>query len=175
MKPIWYLDVDGVINIVRPIKPHDIPEEDWREVRVNGPIRYDRRVVEFINRVHREGKVEIVWLTTWESDAAILLAPVLELDEFRIPETSLRLFPEGAYGWWKWESIKHHVDTDDHDHRAVIWTDDDLQYAMRMNPAIAEWHDSRVKVGLRTLGISPRTSRGLTMQHLETIEELLND
>jgi len=171
-KPIWYLDVDGVVNIARPIKPHDIPDEHWRDVLVTKlPIRYDQRVVDFINRVHRDGNAEIVWLTTWERKAIDDLAPVLELDEFRLPSRSLRGFPEGAYGWWKWESVKHHTDEDDHDHRDIIWTDDDLAYAMKLSPAISAWHDSRDKVGLRTLGISPRSSRGLTPAHLAVIEE----
>lgn len=174
MKPIWYLDVDGVINMVRPplaeYRPSDVPERCWRSQMVNGySITWDTRVIEAINSLHRDGLVEICWLTTWESDAARLLAPALEFDEFRTPTTAQRLLPRERNSWWKWESVKHHAAEDALDQRAVIWTDDELGDARDILPELAEWFTDRNARGLATLGISPNPSRGLRVAHLDEI------
>src|SRR5689334_10587705 len=168
MKPIWYLDVDGVVNMVRPAleeyRPEDVPQHCWRTRIVNGfPITWDIRVIAAINELHRAGRVEICWLTTWESDAATLLGPALEFDEFRTPARLLRARLETQPGWWKWESVKSHADEDEHGERAVIWTDDDLGDARAIVPELGKWFDDRDARGLVTLGISPNPARGLTM------------
>jgi hypothetical protein len=177
MKPLWYLDVDGVINMVRPAlpqhRPEDVPEDCWRTRQVNGyPITWDTRVIATINELHRAGRVEICWLTTWESDAARLLAPALEFDDFRTPPMSQRLLPGGRGSWWKWESVKHHAVEDHHDQRAIIWTDDDLGDARVILPGLAEWFRDRASRELETLGISPNPARGLTMAHLADVRSV---
>jgi hypothetical protein len=177
MRPIWYLDVDGVVNMVRPAlpahRPADVPESCWRTRMVNGfPITWDTRVISAINELHRSGLVEICWLTTWESDATRLLAPALEFDEFRVPARSSRLLPRSRGGWWKWQSVKHHAEEDRHEERSVIWTDDDLDDARTVVPELDRWFADRDARGLQTLGISPNASRGLTMRHLDEIRKV---
>jgi hypothetical protein len=174
VRPIWYLDVDGVINMVRPAlpeyRPADVPQVCWCNRIVNGySITWDTRVISAINELHRTGRVEICWLTTWESDAAQLLAPALEFDEFRTPTTAQRLLPAARSSWWKWESVKHHAAEDRHDERAIIWTDDELGDAREVLPELADWFRDRDSRGLATLGISPSPARGLTMADLEAI------
>ena len=180
VKPIWYLDVDGVINMVR--SPalerglEDVPRHCWRTRVVNGfPITWDTRVISAINELHRAGSVEICWLTTWESDAAKLLAPALEFDEFRVPAVSSRFLPQTQRGWWKWDSVRHHAEDDHHDQRAIIWTDDDLEDAIAYVPDLAGWFGRRGAQGLVTLGISPEPARGLTIADLEAIRSVCAD
>jgi hypothetical protein len=143
---------------------------------VNGfPITWDTRVISAINELHRAGRVEICWLTTWESDAAQLLAPALEFDEFRVPARSSRFLPPARGGWWKWQSVKHHAEEDGHERRSIIWTDDDLDDARTIVPELERWFADRNARGLRTLGISPDPARGLTMQDLEQIRAVCAD
>ena len=80
--PIWFLDIDGVVNaLARPapigyqITTANTMGRGWR-------IAYSREVVDFINRVNREGLAEVRWLTTWEQDAHRELAPTVGLDAF---------------------------------------------------------------------------------------------
>lgn len=176
MRPIWYLDVDGVINMVRNrgSVPPGVPPECYRYVEVREmPISYDTRVVERINTWHRKGLVEMVWLTTWERDAPDYLAPVVGLDEFRCPTRSLSRAPEGPTGWWKFMSVLDHQAEDHLGERAVIWTDDDLAYSIKLDRGITDWHKARAEAGLATLGISPRPGYGLTMAQLDEIERVL--
>lgn len=185
MKPIWYLDVDGVINMLRfGSRVDGVPKECLHRERVNGfPILWDTRVVEFLNRVHREGLVEICWLTTWEEAATRHLAPALGIDQFRLPHWRMVLWsapqlaedPERPHDWWwKFESVLRHADVDHLNERAVIWTDDDLAAGIATDIRLRRWVRDRKQRGLRTLGISPESTRGLTMEHLEEIERVLD-
>ena len=120
--PIWFLDVDGVVNaLARPapigyqITTANTMGRGWR-------IAYSREVIDFINRVNREGLAEVRWLTTWEQDAHRELAPDVGLDAFPaydIPDD------DSPSGWWKADVVAR-LDRR-REARPFIWTDDDLE------------------------------------------------
>lgn len=120
MKPVWFLDIDGVINICRPLRPHDVPEENWREKKINGfMIRWDTRVIEFINELHRSGAVEVCWLTTWADLANVVFAHDVGLDQFTEPSLWMHEYDD-RNAWWKFASVLQHADEHHVNERSVI-------------------------------------------------------
>lgn len=139
-KPIWLLDVDGVIN-------------DWRFEQQEGWIRfptevgfditYDPTLMERLINLHNEEIVEIKWLTTWCHEANKLLREPLGFSEdldvvgyywYRKDVVSSRFpFPEDMwvpseplppYKWWKLCAVSDLVR--DNPHQRYIWTDDQI-------------------------------------------------
>ena len=81
--PIWFLDIDGVVNALA----DGIPPSGTRRTTAitmgrGWRIVYSPEVIDFINLVNREGFAEVRWLTTWEQDAHRELAPKVGLDAF---------------------------------------------------------------------------------------------
>lgn len=164
-KPIWFLDVDGVINCF-PAPTHSqlMASQDWRDATVNGyKVWWREELVHFINRVHREGLAEIMWLTTWEERAPELLAPALGLDDFAVaPKVKGSDFP--FLDWWKWNTVKKVLDARDASQR-LVWTDDDVDGAVR--------GFATSKFDKRGLFITPESNPGLTSEDQDLIETFL--
>ncbi|MBG0825226.1 hypothetical protein HS048_31540 [Planomonospora sp. ID91781] len=68
-RPVWLLDVDGVINVARP---------GWGDVPRSGTaysgggayrMRWAPALIDRIRALHRAGGVEIRWCSTWCADA----------------------------------------------------------------------------------------------------------
>ncbi|HYY11924.1 MAG TPA: hypothetical protein VE781_13380 [Kineosporiaceae bacterium] len=81
IRPLWLLDVDGVVNADRP---------GWggsprsRQVAADGVlwrIRWAPALVERIRALHRSGRVEIRWASTWIGSTPALAA-ALALPDF---------------------------------------------------------------------------------------------
>ena len=178
MKPIWYLDVDGVINacpggntevwddyIVTRVINHSsrMPTSGWR-------ICYSPTVIEFINKVHDEGLAEVVWLTTWTHAAAEMLAPALGLRHFRhlARDFEAEAAPDQRAIWWKFPLLLADLATAGID-RPVIWTDDDITF----DRSAVEWLQERSRDGYKVLGAVPNTEHGLTPRLLTTIADFL--
>lgn len=174
-KPLWYLDVDGVLNMVSSNKrPVDVPIENWKTGIARGfVIHWDTRVVDFINRVHDEGRAEFIWLTTWEGQANEFISPLLGLPYFSLP-TMTQLQARQSYkfsdvtSWWKWDVIQKDL-ASRNQFENIIWTDDDLQYACVADKSIKK----EMKNWKHVFGISPITDRGLTLEDLDMIERKL--
>ncbi len=118
--PVWFLDIDGVINAVTDSTPAGYRFEMVETMGQQWPIRWRPEVVDFVNRVSRNGLAEVRWLTTWEQDASANLAPALGFDEFDsydIPDSDSR------GGWWKTDVVTEFIATEG---RPFVWTDDDL-------------------------------------------------
>ena len=157
--PIWFLDIDGVVNALARPAPigHQITTaitmgRGWR-------IAYDPRVIEFINRVSRENLAEIRWLTTWEQDAHRSLGPTVGFDAFPaydIPDD------DSAFGWWKADIVAASIENEG---RPLLWTDDDIDSEPVRDSLIAE--------GTASLLVSPDPQTGLETKNLETIEEFI--
>jgi hypothetical protein len=162
-RPLWLLDVDGVINAL----PEDRGVPDgYKRVKVNGFwITYRPRLVEFIRDLHESGRVEVRWLTTWCDKAAELLAPELGLPLTCVVEGTRELVT-GRASWWKAQAATRVLAADDT--RPVIWTDDDLSYGNRAGEL--EWLRHYPST---TLLISPDPCVGLTDEQLDRIEEFL--
>ena len=74
--PIWFLDIDGVVNAAGLDLPPHLVRTDATTAGTTWPIHYSPQVVEFINMVHRGGLAEVRWLTTWGQDARMSFALV---------------------------------------------------------------------------------------------------
>lgn len=173
MKPVWLLDIDGVINANPYQKPtHVWPEGDWIETQVadsNGrkwPFMTAAPVIDFIQDVVWQDKAEVIWLTTWQNDAQKVAA------EFRVPELAVVTNPmdkrhrvSWIHTWWKLQEALAIADWG----RPIIWTDDDIGLEVR-----GFWKD-RIRDKINSLLISPNGNEGLHPKHLARIEEFLKE
>lgn len=168
MKPLWLLDVDGVINALAShvVKArHKHPDGQWLSKRLFPPgfdhglvVIWDARVTRFIRDISSE--VDVMWLTTWVDLAPTLLAPAIGLPDFPVlgAQDDVILSPKT---WWKLP-LAQRASLD----RDIIWTDDDLQFE---TPA-REWLSGFPG---RQLAIAPDYKRGLTPEHLDRIREFV--
>ena len=173
-RPVWFLDIDGVINAVSKIdNSHYSRFSEWKEVEVNGyKIRYAPDVIDFINKM--SDRVEVRFLTTWKNKAHEMLAPAVGLKEFPHDDSVGTYSPNGSFNgghhlpenrWWKLNVILDHIENGG---EHFIWTDDDISiqarnYARRM----AEFE------GLETSILIPHMPLGLEPWHLERIESFV--
>jgi len=177
-KPIWFLDIDGVINAY----DHNINKtknnDDWCYQEFNYqddeyglemtlPIIWRKSLINFINEIHRNGRAEIHWLTTWGKTARTQFAPLVGLDDFAITYEQ----PRGIKGsdpysrdldWWKMDVLFKHSNN-----RPFIFSDDDLSKPTRRH---IHSHFDKDNVLL----ITPFPSKGLEEEHLVRITDFLN-
>lgn len=156
-RPIWLLDVDGVLNAVTSQVDQGVWPE-WRTgaARADGrsyPITFAPRLMDRIRSVHQQGLAEIRWLTTWGHDANRELRRLLNLPEFPVVGT-----PSGAAAWWKLPLAQQVA----LEHRPLVWTDDDLAYAAEA----VSWLDG---LDLPALAIAPSPDVGLRPEHVDRI------
>lgn len=176
-RPVWLLDVDGVINMhgwaASKIK---VMWGDTERVNVIGfPIVYSPTMLKRIRTMHDNGMAEVRWLTTWEDQANADLAPSLGfMDDLvvsgRREESQLerpRKFSESRQsyredvGWWKLEFAQAVYDSG----VPVVWTDDDIVYA---TDAVA-WLNTTDPA--RMCWVAPNS--GLTPDDLTRIEQFI--
>lgn len=174
-KPVWFLDVDGVINAVSKIENvHYSQFSTWEEKMVNGyKIRYSPEVVDFINRMSE--RVEVRWLTTWRDKAVDMLAPALGINVFPFDNAEGRWSPYGNFNghnylpenrWWKLNVILKHIEDGGEN---FIWSDDDLYPHVRNYVRkIAD------KEGMESLFVTPEIKYGLNVQNLQRIENFVS-
>lgn len=159
MKPVWFLDIDGVINAFFGETPEgylttvaSAHDADWE-------ITYSPEVIDFINRVHRGGLAEIRWLTTWEQYARTSLAPAVGLDDFSAYDDPGE---DGSpMSWWKGQIVTDFVLDEA---RPFVWTDDDIDAE---TAAMFEAESVPNLIG------APSPSTGLTPDHLKQIHDFL--
>lgn len=163
--PVWLLDVDGVINTIRPgwgtapRKQHVWSATD----RHSYLMRWAPALIDRIRKLHEAGTVELRWCTTWCPDADALeklwLLPPLERALTEVP------VPKGAFGWpLKAEAARAVLA----DGRRLVWTDDEAV------PGSGALYDELTADG-RALLIAPNPTRGLQPDHLDAIEAFLLD
>jgi hypothetical protein len=182
-KPLWLLDVDGVLNAVvsEKAKPPKVwPADSWRDFLADATtstyiplifrILVAEPVLDLVRRAHGEGLAEVRWLTTWEEHDLVLteLAPKLGLPEFPIAgRQAENLSPRYSdYSWWWKLPIVQRIHAEDPG-RDILWTDDDLSSS---RPANA-WVKTRPKGQI--LGISPDSRIGLIPAHVTKITKWL--
>jgi hypothetical protein len=177
-RPLWLLDIDGVINAFEhprmqrwsiPGLPVDKEENDrladtftdveqFRVPTSDGSIFTfvtSMTLVREIIRLHRSGLVEIAWLTTWQHDAVDEVSPIFGFPVFPVAATE-----DG--GWeWKTEAAMEALRL----RRPIIWTDDD---AITLE-AETLFSESDVP----HLLIAPSPEAGLTPAHMKMIEDFL--
>lgn len=119
--PIWFLDIDGVVNAIADGIPPGYQRTTAITLGRGWRIVYSPEVVDFINLANREGFAEVRWLTTWEQDAHRSLAPKVGLEIFPaydIPDD------DSPSGWWKADVVAASIEEEG---RPFVWTDDDLE------------------------------------------------
>jgi hypothetical protein len=121
-RPIWLLDVDGVLNAFDESGPVVGDWGDWETFTAKGfPIRFSPRMTSRIREMHEAGTVEVRWLTTWGRWANT------DLPQFGFPE--FQVAAEQPFrdrgGWWKLP-VAQELFNQGH---AVIWTDDDITFS----------------------------------------------
>ncbi|NRQ50414.1 hypothetical protein [Aeromicrobium stalagmiti] len=154
--PIWFLDIDGVVNAAGTDLPPHLARTEATTAGTAWPIHYSPDVIEFINMVHRAGFAEVRWLTTWSQDARTSLAPAVGLDDF----TAYEMYDSD--GWWKAEVVATSVKDE---RRPIIWTDDDI------TDIDIAWFRSSVEVP--SMVIAPATEQGLTSAELRKIANFM--
>ena len=167
-RPLWLLDVDGVLNAVhdkpdRSVWPADqwmsFDAEDTRD-GLSWPMLIARPVVDFLTDIHRRGLAEIRWHTTWQREAWAIA------DHVGLPRFEVQDAPEfdSCEGWWKLPAAHREIYDSG---RTVVWTDDDL--AFDLSP------QERRELGRRGAKlVIPQQRLGLIKRHLREIGEFLD-
>lgn len=170
-RPVWLLDVDGVLNACSSKGCRTVwPREYWNSHLVadldgrQWPILVADPVVSYLRAVHANGDAEIRWHTSWQHSAPERLAPALGL-----PDWPLAVAPEyhdmGEHGWWKLEAAARVLDEAG---RRLVWTDDDIGFGAKLTGAVGEL--------LRrpgVLAVTPHTTIGLTRKNLLAVDAFL--
>lgn len=173
LKPLWFVDVDGVINALVDYanKPHFGSYSDWQTINVNGyPIVFSPTMVQSINAL--SANIDIVFFSTWAEPAVRDLAPALGLDIksfLRSDGTNSSFDYQGndaSKRWWKLNGILDHINNDQ---RPFIWTDDDMN-----NEVQRAIYGRAAFEGVDNLLIAPNSKIGLTNQHMEMIEAFVS-
>lgn len=160
-RPIWLLDVDGVLNATRP---------GWSDAPRNGTayggghpyrLRWAPALITRIRALHQAGSVTLRWCSTWcaDADQVELLFALPQLERAWTDPISHSAAPAAKL------AAAHTVL--DQGHR-LIWTDDDAV------PPSGPVHDELVATG-RALLIAPLANRGLQPEHLDAIEAFVSD
>jgi len=157
-RPVWLLDVDGVLNATRPswgTAPFrayaHAGGHEWR-------MTWAPKLIHRILELHRSGEVEIRWCSTWCNDAAEV-ERIMHLPKF----PPAFVVPDGGYVGDLKLAAARAVLADD---CRLIWTDDDE------TPTCGPIYDE-LTAGGRGLLIAPNPRRGLQPPDLDAIEEFL--
>lgn len=178
-KPLWLLDIDGVLNATggSAVYRQKWPDANWFETSFvvsleepwtfgeGGPVRLKvaEPVRDFICEVHEAGLVEINWHTTWQ-DEAQKLANWLDLPTF--PVFKAPEYFDGARGaWWKLRAIRRFVREEPP--RPLLWTDDDIRFELR--------GDDDLALDSKNLIICPDDRFGLSPTQLTRIRTYLEE
>jgi hypothetical protein len=169
-KPIWLLDIDGVINASpEPLPLHVWNEDEWIVTKVLGGNRWwtitaALPVIKFLHFVYQHDYARIRWLTTWQRDAHNV-SDALGLPRFVVLENPMvRSHRVAGKQWWKLAEVFKQLDTE----RPVIWTDDDIGREVRS--LARDFHGPELPSPLL---IAPKSSEGLGPWHLQQIAGFL--
>jgi len=157
VKPIWLLDIDGVLNCGNRTAPTHLPYNylEFQQRASSSGRQYNliiaKEVVDFIDEM--SDFFEIVWCTTWQADANII-GKRIGLKEFRWIDKSKI---DSPYHWKratfeKLQEAKH----------PILWTDDQIREFYNY-PAKVEFNNAKI--------IQPYIFEGLAPRHLEQIRE----
>jgi hypothetical protein len=160
-RPVWLLDVDGVINTIKP-GWGAAPRKSlvWSGAdNTSYVLRWSPLLVDRIRALHDGGRVEVRWCTTWCPEAERLESL------WRLPTLARALdadpMPRGPQCWPLKLAAARQVLAEG---RRLIWTDDEAL------PAPGPERDELTTDG-RALLIAPRANRGLQPADLHLIEK----
>lgn len=166
-RPVWLLDIDGVLNALseapnpQSLRLGTAKQEYLKTNSGTFRLRVNNYLVDFVNRMHESGLVEIRWCTTWSDEAASIFAPA-----FGFPEFSVGARP----GWetgrfddhnWKSNAARGVIRSG----RRLIWTDDE---------AIPDGFPEEIAShSFGHLLIFPDEREGLTLENCASIESFI--
>lgn len=190
LRPVLYLDVDGVLNAIPYLSDDDVigndpiitaqvqeraaevgktAYDDYRADWVNGyKITWSPTVIAAVKRWATIADMR--WLTTWRDDAPGLLGPLFELPEFPAaypPNVStgvLGLDRENRFRWWKLDVVKLQWNVNP---GPFVWIDDDLSFE-----AGAEAWAQSIDTDSR-LAINPEPYVGLSKEDVREVDAFL--
>lgn len=164
-KPIWLLDIDGVINALGIPAWGDDPQSAMAHF-VDGSylIRWSPDLIADIIKLSE--RVEIRWLTTWGNEGNTTLKPMVGFpDEFPVQAEPHKQtgYEDVAYNPHDWKFCAALEAA--REKRPLIWTDDDA-WTPPQKLFIEEYmEDNNVPL----LMIKPYLFEGLTPTHLDQI------
>jgi hypothetical protein len=179
MKPIWLLDIDGVLNAVPFQGNHPWGEMKRVRNKQGFKLTVSPAVIEFINDVHNAGLVEIVWNTMWQDQANTDFAPL-----FGLP-TNLTIGGKETHpDDWDFKMPFGYNFMHANPERRIIWTDDDLPLSEARNVhevanglfEIGNLEDREMEsilIAKNRLFIQPETHLGLLPEHIEAISRFI--
>lgn len=156
-RPVWLLDVDGVINANRAGWSRAPRRADVYDGYRMWRLHWEPRVIDFIRTTADAGTVEVTWCSTWVPHAREL-ERLWNLPELAVAWTDPSIVDE-AVGPAKHEAVRRVLA----EGRRLIWTDD-----VQVPLPRTELHEE-LTAGGRALLIRPATSRGLRLEHVEQI------
>ena len=156
--PVWLLDVDGVINVRRPMWGPQLCRGVARSDGVDWPIRWAPALIARIRRLSDAGVVEVRWCTTWCPDADVL-ERLFGLPAYGRALTAAELDTAEETDPLKLAAARRVLA----ERRRLVWTDDTAVPAP--GPLVAELTAAR-----RGLLIRPHPRRGLRPRDLARIE-----
>jgi hypothetical protein len=181
VKPVWLLDIDGVLNVASRRPPRFVwPDGQWIQDRASDgkhtfPMLIARPVVDFLREVHGKGRAEIRWHTTLQHSAKAVAdlcgLPDFEVQEAPEYETYFAICDEE---WWKLPAVERVIAEGWRrpwrESRATVWTDDDA--CGRDLPPVEL---DRLRGIAPLLVIAPQPRLGLTPKHLREIDQFLTE
>lgn len=179
--PVLLLDIDGVLNSLLKQPPSmGWPKDAWRtEVYYDHqdtgwPLLWSTPAVEYLSSLHRQGRVEVRWHTTWQEQATefakIVGLPedwaIADAPEFKAhwPLFAKEQLLKGQPAWWKYPAALR-VLTEEK--RRLIWIDDNLFGKVNRT------HRNGLGQLGKVLFICPDGQTGLLSKHMRQIEETL--
>lgn len=189
-KPVWFLDIDGVLNVIPSASkrnsdtaPHFKVWKNWHPVTdvtvpnkvgfATYPIRVSPDLIDNVNAISEN--VDIHWLTTWKNLAPTIFAPTFGVKDFPVADAYGSESPFGsryAYGnlpefrWWKLNAVIKDMEVNA---RPVIWTDDDISSSTSGSYVKSIARDLDIPI----LVIPPFDAKGIEPWHIDRIKEFV--
>lgn len=156
----WFLDIDGVVNVIGGTPHPEWPRYDNTHVVFDSlamPICWAPDLVNLMNLMHKLQVISFRWLTTWEHEGPRAFAPAVGLNIGTwVAADSLNR----GMTWWKLDAIVDHLAESD---QMFIWTDDH----------ISRHHHARQVIDMLTPGraftLCPDGREGITPQDFNLI------
>lgn len=161
-RPVWLLDVDGVLNATRP-GWGEAPDQG--EAFVNGAcysLRWAPALTRRIGALVVSGAVEVRWATTWV-DHIMQVERLLRLPRIDTAFRGVTTDEDEAVE----RKLQAALDVVETERRPLIWTDDDAI------PDSGEVLNRLLDGGVPVLLLSPSTGHGLQPDDLDAIDDFL--
>lgn len=160
-KPVWLLDVDGVLNAETPKWPENPYSGMAIANTVSFKMRWSPTLIRKIKEFHASGRVEIRWATTW-CDFIGSIESLMGLPQFKCESIP----PNGINQKAKINAALSVIVAE----RPLIWSDDNAIPVKGQ----AGW-DSRLKYpNAGRLYLVPDERHGLTSDHIDLVDKYLN-